>query len=120
MTLSTATPSLVAMAPALTPMTISLTAPLPPQSSTLGYAEVRRDLAMKQRKVEEQRAQNSPAGGKSQVAADAEFDRSLNDFANSIQVLDLVADQKLVKDGPPGPRLAGEEGLAVTYTIASK
>jgi hypothetical protein len=128
MSLSTATPSLVAMAPTLTPMTISLASPVPVQGKTnLAYAEARRDLYNKQRQVEEQRAQNRPSGGVAKAGGEAEswqlepdLDKSLNEFANSIQVLDLVAEQKVVREAAATSRRASEEGLAVTYTIPTK
>ncbi len=130
MTLSTATPSLVAKAPSLAAMTIALTSPTPAQVQ-LAYADARRELSKKQKDVECERAQNrqagknSPSGGMDDREGtwrdDAVFDKSLNEFANSIQVLDLVAGNKVSREeGTSGPRRASEEGISVTYTIATK
>lgn len=129
MTLSTATPSLIAAAPRLSPMAISLAAaPAPAQTQGVAYADARKDLWRRQREAEEQRSSNrferaddapGAGGGGPQVMLiqpSVEFDQKLNTLANDMQVLDLIAGEKVSRDKNVVivPR---EEGLSVTYTI---
>jgi len=128
MTLSTATPSLIAAAPRLSPMAISLaSAPAPAQTQGVAYADARKDLWRRQREAEEQRSNNrferqdnEPSGGGGAqvmlIQPSVEFDQKLNTLANDLQVLDLIAGEKVSRDKSVVivPR---EEGLSVTYTI---
>lgn len=111
MTLSTATPSLISKAPSLSPMTIGLAqggAPAPVQ-----YQERRRELQVMLKQMEVTRNTATQVG----LAADRKLDDSLNEAAESIQVLDLVAAQNVDRGRGPAPRA---EGLAVTYTIPGR
>lgn len=130
MTLSTATPSLIAMAPKLAPMTISLTMPQPAQIA-LAYDDAKKDLLGRLRQVEQQRANvmyiaPGTAGGGGggempQVELRKEADKNLNFAANDIQVLDLVANARVDRDrAGTAPQRASEEGLSVSYSIATK
>jgi hypothetical protein len=120
MTLSTATPSLVAKAPTLTSMVIGLgsvqNAQAPAQP--MAYADARRELVDKQRQVEETRAQGR-AGKGGPADRDDALDQSLNSFAKSIAVLDLTSGEKFEKSTMI-TRRSREEGLSVTYTIAGR
>lgn len=116
MTLSTATPSLIAKAPTLTSMVIGLVAAAPEaQTAQLDYDDARRELMDKQRQVEQTRVQGKggPAGEK------ARADSELNLYAKNIAVLDLVSAQK-VERGSTITRQGRQEGLAVTYTIPGR
>lgn len=124
MTLSTATPSLVARAPMLEPMPITLGVPAQ-EAVRLSYADAKNDLREKRKDLENLRAQNRPAGPaggggeQRQLAVQTEeFDKGLNKVANDDQVLDLLAGVKVERGGgnmisPPAPT----EGLSVTYSI---
>lgn len=126
MTLSTATPSLVAKSPRLTPLTLSLGGPVQPVQ--LAYADAKLENVRKRRDLEVLRAQNRPtepaasqtAGGQVMFAQQTEqVDKNLNLLANDDQVLDLIAGIKLER-AESGARVQPTEGLAVTYTIPSR
>lgn len=129
-TLSTATPSLIASAPRLTPLTISLSAPAP-QTLALAYDDARKDLQAKLRDAERERAQNfvgrivvgdaSGGGGGQQFGAvQLEADKSLNTLANDLQVLDLIALGAKVERARVSPAIPVQEGLSVTYSIPTR
>ncbi|MFZ2875601.1 MAG: mucoidy inhibitor MuiA family protein [Phycisphaerales bacterium] len=126
-TLSTATPSLIASAPRLTPLTISLSAPVE-QTLSLRYDDARKDLQAKLRDAERERAQNfvghivargstsaPPPGG-----AQVEADKSLNTLANDLQVLDLIAQGAKVERARASSAVPPQEGLSVTYSIPTR
>jgi len=117
MTLSTATPSLVAKAPTLTSMVIGLTAPAnaPQPAQQLAYHDARRELLDKQRQVAQSRVQGKAGPAAEKDAAES----ALNTYAANIAVLDLVSAQK-VERGAGSTRQGREEGLAVTYTIPGR
>jgi uncharacterized protein (TIGR02231 family) len=119
MTLSTATPSLVAKAPALEPLSVALGGePGAAQSlqQSEGYWRAREELSRKQRDVEQQRANRVDAGkGKD----DASFDKFMNINAADMQVLDLVANERVQRQEKSAAS-AREEGLSVTYTIPGR
>jgi len=130
MTLSTATPSLVAKAPVLSAMNIALVQEQAQQMAFEGgYAKARDELSKKQAELEVQR-QNRFAGkagrgggdreeGKDGRLDDKAFDQFLNTNAASIQVLDLTANERVVRE-PGGAKRASEEGLSVTYALSGK
>lgn len=131
MTLSTATPSLVSRAPELKPMLVSLAAAAVPQSSA-DYQNVRKELAFKQKEASSnrgavggqqsqvfddraQRAGGAPGGSAEGVMA---ADQMLNTLACDMQLLDLLSKDRVVRvAASPQKR---EEGLSITYTLASK
>lgn len=135
MTLSTATPSLVAKAPALTPLTITLTrarpegqvqAPAPSASEPLQYAAAKAELEARKRNLEQQRQQlssrspsvngNLPALHDShQQGATVDQDLALNTLAADIQVLDLLVRSDVA--GLPKSRGGQMEEVSVTYAL---
>lgn len=139
MTLSTATPSLVAKAPVLAPLTVAL-APLAPQaqaavqSGAKGYSVMLGELSSKRLAVERDRAgnlfgqQRQAEGGLAavdgsmvfHVQANDAFDKALNEVAGEIQLLDLVAAERprLATADAASPPVA--EGFSVTYRIAAR
>jgi len=127
MTLSTATPSLVAKAPSLLPLTLALSAEMAEpaaQQLQLGYTATRKVLADNQVRLENRRAQTATVDAdrddKSPLVGAIVFDREINDNAASIQILDLVSNEKLEKGKAVGggiAQAANEEGLSVTYAI---
>ncbi len=103
MTLSTATPSLVARAPSLLPIPISLAMNAPQQAGQLAYAEARKDLSDRQRQAEQVRSNTAvtfkstgPGGAKKEQ--DDWLDKGLNDLALQMQILDLVANERVTRD----------------------
>ncbi|MCC6950235.1 MAG: mucoidy inhibitor MuiA family protein [Phycisphaerales bacterium] len=126
-TLSTATPSLIASAPRLTPLTISLSVPVQ-QTLSLTYDDARRDLRAKLRDAERERAQNFVgyivAGGSTNApppgGAQVEADKSLNTLANDLQVLDLIAQGAKVERARASSAVPPQEGLSVTYSIPAR
>lgn len=136
MTLSTATPSLVAKSPTLTAMNVRLadaTAPATAKQAAdaKGYAVARDEFAQQLRKAELERnrfggefraqRQEGVALGVSQSGFDRwddatlAFDNNLNSIANDIQLLDLIADKRITKQKASAP--AHEQTFAVTYSI---
>jgi len=133
MTLSTATPNLVARAPELDPMAVALS----PVEEALaeggkgyslkGYDEALADLKRRRELTEEQRSHTSYAQMQQQAAEPRDssiavpgnqFDKDLNVVANEIQILDLVHQGRLGKGRPGG--YAPTEGVSVTYRLASR
>lgn len=132
MTLSTASPTLLAKAPSLTPLTVALTAPgqQQAQSFSLGanYQEARKNFKA-QRDVEEQnrsrfginnsvQQQVAPAQVKIDgIAVNAE-DVNLNKLAGELQVLELLAKDTRLKEDDAKSK--PEEGVSVNYELASR
>lgn len=142
MTLSTATPTLVAKAPVLTPLSVSLARPEPQQQAAAGQMKGGRDeLARRQRELESARnvyrieqygadqvsAERSNAlivdgrggGGPGQLGLALDLDKELNDNAWNIQLLDLTTHGRVVKR-PSTTRDIETEGLSVTYQLAAR
>lgn len=155
MTLSTATPSLVAKAPELTAMHLEL-APaaqagvLYQQIQSGGYEGLKDKLARQQKQVAEFRARNradaighaeeffdagqreggpvtagrstaqaAGAGGGGpfvQSIDPAAIDAHLNDLACSMQMIDLLNDERIARRGVEA-RPAGASGVCVTYDL---
>ncbi|MBL9125027.1 MAG: DUF4139 domain-containing protein, partial [Planctomycetaceae bacterium] len=135
MTLSTATPSLVAKAPKLTPLTITLSArsaesPFNEQSQSApprDYAAVKAELNSKRRQLEEQRAQllgrqeaaaqsanQAPPGG-TPPPVNLPADVALNRVAAEDQVLDLVSGGNVSELARRST--TPTEEVSVTYTL---
>ena len=130
MILSTATPSLVAMAPTLDPMTLALSPRSTGQQSdapvAAGDYKAQRGV-LEQQKKDANRDRNNYnlgnalsingaiANGSAQVQT--EFDDRLNDLANKTQWLEIVARDVRDKDGKFG--IAGET-VSVTYQMVNR
>ncbi len=123
MTLSTATPSLAAKAPALTPLTVALASA--PQRD---LKQVRRELRHRKGQVAKDRAQRNPAiqaqgpqESQQQVVfeygGEMQFDEVLNRLAGELQVLDLVAQEKTPREPE---RQDGQESVSVSYPLAAR
>jgi hypothetical protein len=142
LTLSTATPALVASAPTLQPLTVALGSPQQDQQWLAGlkdksYADAKQVLAERQRAEEQNRALNMQgqesraAGRASQMAQtgsarDASevfsLDAGLNDIAKKSELLDLVSATKLDRKGR-GDGLTirqGDEGVSVSYKVTGR
>ncbi|HZW06190.1 MAG TPA: mucoidy inhibitor MuiA family protein [Phycisphaerales bacterium] len=150
MTLSTATPALVAAGPTLQPMTLALAAPT--QSE---IAEKLRSLGYKQAKEQAQAARdelnrarqsnvgfgNQPAaqsgapggggaGGGAWDRSDADVfagnivlaDKAINESASREQLLDFLSSETITRSKDDGrrPSPQGTEGVSVAYTLASR
>jgi len=115
MTLSTATPSLVARAPVLTALPVQLQplAAASPKPGNLGQ------LRMDQRGVERARASQAPAavsGSRSDAMGYQYMDQQLNIIADRVQILEWTGGDQLFG----APVDSGEEGHSVTYQIAGR
>lgn len=148
MTLSTATPALLASGPTLKPMMLAI-GPVDGRNKQLldeykdkSYDDAKRDLAAKQ--VREELARNSNIAPASMMlqsqsaagsAADAEarkradvqsggIDRGLNRVANDSALLDLIINEQLSKAKTPrkpqSPLASGDEGVSVNYRVATR
>lgn len=129
MTLSTATPSLVAKAPTLAPMALTLSAQAPAVPAPSLAA--REQLGKKRKDIERlrntmQQAQLAGSSNAKQSAADSllpqalelEFDEQLNEIASQELMLDLMAKWERPRDERKiGQR---EEGFSVTYELPSR
>lgn len=135
MTLSTATPSLVAKAPQLTPLTVALTAPVQEKAQQRAggggkeYFAAREELKAKRSQVENARSNsvyslpsqtvNAP-GPQIPMQQQLDNDLGLNEVANEIQILDLVSRGNLDNRGKLTRSLALDEGVSVTYELAGR
>lgn len=137
MTLSTATPSLVAKAPALTPLTVMLKRAEPPgkQLAAGRYFEKKRELGDRVRQMEALRNAPMPQSNRlaqqqvqrSEVGQFVEgfmvdlerADKNLNVTAGDLQVLELGARGRIRR---PSKRVAPkvEEGVSVTYELEGR
>lgn len=137
LTLSTATPSLVATGPALMPLQVALSSPRGDDErlSTLksaGYAAAKRELEDRQRDLERTRniqlgamtaqAESGERAGAAGSQVALSLDAGLNEVADQSQILDLISTAKVErKDRAEGLTVRqGDEGLSVTYRIASR
>ncbi len=136
MSLSTATPSLVANAPTLEPLTIALSAGAPQNRNPSGaeYFNAKKELAVKQRQLEVGRGvasfrgpmdlndfQSNGGAAPSQQPAQQtqEIDSTLNDVARDSQVLDLVNTDKVDRAAKPTSE-AGSDGVSVSYQLPAR
>jgi hypothetical protein len=120
MTLSTATPSLAARAPQLTPMNISLAmahqAQAPAAQTPEAYSSAKMQNFQLRAQVEQQRGMG---GGRGEFGARARFDDSLNELADKDLMLDLtgpgeIRRASMAKLGAP----METESLSVTYVLS--
>ncbi len=133
MTLSTATPTLMASAPKLTAMKVSLSqqaAEAAMMQAQSGYFGAKAELARRQDEVNSRRnlalaaaPAGDVAGGMTVHMIRSETDAKLNESALSMQVLDLVAG---ARDDRSGGARGGEakdarrEGLSITYALRDR
>lgn len=132
MTLSTATPSLVARAPALLPLTLTLARPAQEAGEQQARKGVSREqIFLQQKQVEQARAKVlyvAPEGAQSaegeadklgfRAGLPDNFDAQLNSLANDLQLLDMTSRgrvSKVARDESP----AGE-CFSVTYQLATR
>ncbi len=132
MTLSTATPSLVARSPELRPMQVSLASMNPEskfQESLNDFVNARKELVYKQREADQRRSQvaqslqqpGGPRGGTGGTKDDAEaarFDQTLNSIACDTQLLDLLSNDRVVRVAGATDR--SQESLSITYTLPAR
>lgn len=144
MTLSTATPSLVAKAPSLEPLEVTLSHMTGSGSGTViargntEYFALKRGLQQQIRDLESQRgkAANRPAQQSapnqpvdqqmdgpwetdgSGVQADDVFESKLNELANTAQVLDLLSQAS--PQAAKSERVAATEGVSVSYKLNAR
>ncbi|MBN2447892.1 MAG: mucoidy inhibitor MuiA family protein, partial [Phycisphaerae bacterium] len=131
-TLSTATPSLVAKAPTLEPMQITLRHPSQVQleaqaAMPKGYNEARMELYQQKLQVDNRRVQKGGMSQQRQMsqmaarqaeAAEPQLDLELNQVANDLQVLDLVsASRSQLREAREAQV---DEGISVSYSLASR
>jgi hypothetical protein len=117
MTLSTATPSLVARAPELSPLRITLAA----AAAVIGrdlYIQNTKELASRRAQVEAQRQMDGSALGVAGPGAAAGDDKDLNRIADELQVLELLAREARRDGRGEGPSL--EQSLSVTYELPGR
>lgn len=124
MTLSTATPSLVAKAPALDPLRISLTSIAEQAAAQYGqveFAQKRAEIQQQQVMENISRAQRAAQGkdGAQQPAMQANsIDWNLNDLACKLQVLELASQGDI--RAPEQSRRDIDAALSVTYQLAGR
>jgi len=137
MTLSTATPSLVAKAPALTELRVALARPSAEQQAEQlrkgkDYKAARREL--RQRQVIASNLRNAPAFAPGQSLAQsaegeqrgaaiwsfglADKDEELNRLAGELQNLDLISRERITRKGTSRPET--DEEITVTYQVAAR
>jgi len=144
MTLSTATPALVANAPSLLPLTVAL-ASMQTGTKGVSYFEVQKEFYAKKQAIETERnngtvnfdgleqAQGNRVGGNASNMANAngqlsgqqfaakpqaDLDKSLNDIAGEQQVAELLAHGG--KDEATKWTSKGDEVISVTYDLAAR
>ena len=137
MTLSTATPSLVAKAPALTELRVALARPSAEQQAEQqrkgkDYKAARRELQQRQWIASNARNSLDFTSGQSLAQSaeaeqrDAAFwsfglpdkDEELNRLAGELQNLDLISRERITRTGTS--RLESDEEITVTYQVAAR
>ena len=133
MTLSTATPSLVAKAPTLTPLTVSLARAAEPQPPPgKDFATIQKELGQRKRQLEGNRGGNLTKDQQASLqmqaqmqtmdqfdyAANAENDLMLNKAAGDMQVLELVTRERI--GASERGKDTGDEGVSVTYRLEGR
>ncbi len=131
MTLSTATPSLVAMAPMLEPLEVALAAGAVPPASAVGYLANKSQLEQKKLEISNRRNTDNAynmtinngnasfgngMGGKGQVAQ-MDADKGLNDIAREMQVLEFQAKDWQRRDVKQAVQ---DETVSVTYQLINR
>ncbi len=147
LTLSTATPALVATGPSLQPLAIALASPQQAQAGALAllkgrsYEDAKKVLADLQRDAEQSRnLKNTPEQTWAQSAAQPSatpppgedrvggavvlsLDSGLNAIADQSQLLDLVSSTKVERKSSHASPLTvrqGDEGVSVSYKVAGR
>lgn len=133
MTLSTATPTLMASGPRLTAMKVSLSqqaAEAAMMQAQSGYFGAKAELARRQDEVNTRRnlalaaaPAGDVAGGMTVHMIRSETDAKLNESALSMQVLDLVAGARDDRSGGgrgTEAKDARREGLSITYALRDR
>lgn len=128
MTLSTATPSLVARAPVLTGISINLQSIVAQSDSPRAEeqessrraitAELKKAETLRNKAAAEPQQQAANAGPRGQQAGQLYYDRSLNELAANLQALDLDLahrDRKTAAEPTPS-----DEGASVTYDLPGR
>jgi hypothetical protein len=121
MTLSTATPSLAARGPVLTPLTLSLAPPAPNQQMAqqiagMGYADAKKEIARQRAELDNLR-KNRPAEDSRFDAGDLEG--QLNTVAGNDLLLDMLANERVLRGQGRRPAIL-EEGVSVVYELGGK
>jgi len=133
MTLSTATPSLVAKAPELAPLKIRLTAAKAPKAGVAvaqDYKAIRQQIRSRRAQAEAGRLQFAVRAGQVEAATGRrqrlegrdelkKADAVLNELAGQEQILELLARGRVVTSARP-TRAKPHEGVSVTYRLAGR
>ncbi|MBI3463885.1 MAG: mucoidy inhibitor MuiA family protein [Planctomycetes bacterium] len=128
MTLSTATPSLVAKAPVLTPLSIALSSgstgsPAQGQAAMPADEGAYRDKLMGLRQEAEMKRSRelflAKPGGADDDGDAYQADLSLNEAAGNLQLLELMAKSKVERKSD-APAAQPDEGISVTYEVATR
>jgi hypothetical protein len=127
MTLSTATPSLVAKAPALVPLKVTLAAfaqpPLQQQAGGVSARKGKRELMQERDELEKARNYAGVATGQKdgkeglRGQAEGNLDLVLNDNAAQMQMLDIL---ERAANGPADKVRLETEGLSVSYKLTAR
>ncbi|MFO0897270.1 MAG: mucoidy inhibitor MuiA family protein [Pirellulales bacterium] len=136
MTLSTASPSLMAMAPVLNPLTISLgpaeqLAAMNAPAAPTAYFDTKKDLDQRRAQVVRDRAlfayggdvapqaqAAGVAGGRELAEITKQGDLMLNSVAGELQMLDLMSQAKLERKSLEKPQAGpSTEGVSVSYVL---
>ncbi|HVT89260.1 MAG TPA: mucoidy inhibitor MuiA family protein [Tepidisphaeraceae bacterium] len=134
MTLSTATPSLVAKAPILTELAINLAKPgqsaqdVLAQLDASAVEQTRQELQLQRQTAGNNRGvQNSSAlGGRGAgvsnfIGNNNELDQILNKTAGDLQMVDLLAKEQIARNpAAKGVAANPEEGLAIAYQLPNR
>jgi len=125
MTLSTATPALAATAPVLMPLSVVLAQAGPADGDELRFDDAAAEIYSRREKAERDRnlqvAQSAGSAGGAGFGGGGDQDKSLNELARDLQVLELAASGWLKQPGAnSASRSEGEEGVSVTYEIAQR
>lgn len=130
MTLSTATPSLVAMSPELVPLTVTLRHGVSPDGQPMAnpgkpqsYNEARQQFAQQQKTLEMNRSNTytgntTVTGGNDFNAPDT--DLGLNENASTLQVAELTDKDISNKKMVDASAFLCEESVSVTYQLAAR
>lgn len=129
MTLSTATPSLAARAPKLSPLKIALGSGQMGQiaagNAGFSYDESRDKLAQQLRGLEQLRNIAISKGGfraddeRESAGRKMRYDADLNVLAEKIQIMDLIAPER-IRRSTVQPAPVSEEGPSVTYALRGR